>query len=174
MWFGYNTYVPKSEDVKSAGLISFSEYSTVGKNISKYYTKSAGDFTDEADIKSIINVHNEILTKKKTNTTSKAKFSSVWGSMLYNTLREYASDEIITVAYKLNSGRTVTRYYSKNLLEMAATFGYEPIDYTDDTYDVDYGYSSSGFTQIYTAAKPVLSSKPYIMKYSGVASQTSV
>ena len=59
---GYNTYVPKSEDVKSAGLIS-SEYSTVGKNISKYYTKSAGDFTDEADIKSIINVHNEILTK---------------------------------------------------------------------------------------------------------------
>lgn len=89
--------------------------------------------------------------------------------MLYNTLREYASDEIITVAYKLNSGRTVTRYYSKNLLEMAATFGYEPIDYTDDTYDVDYGYSSSGFTQIYTAAKPVLSSKPYIMKYSGVA-----
>mgnify|MGYP000225993602 CR=1 FL=1 len=95
-----------------------SEYSTVGKNISKYYTKSAGDFTDEADIKSIINVHNEILTKKKTNTTSKAKFSSVWGSMLYNTLREYASDEIITVAYKLNSGRTVTRYYSKNLLEM--------------------------------------------------------
>lgn len=166
--FGYNTYVPKSEDVKSAGLIC-SEYSTVGKNISKYYTKSAGDFTDEADIKSIINVHNEILTKKKTNTTSKAKFSSVWGSMLYNTLREYASDEIITVAYKLNSGRTVTRYYSKNLLEMAATFDYEPIDYTDDTYDVDYGYSSSGFTQIYTAAKPVLSSKPYIMKYSGVA-----
>ena len=53
--------------------------------------------------------------------------------MLYNTLREYASDEIITVAYKLNSGRTVTRYYSKNLLEMAATFDYEPIDYTDDT-----------------------------------------
>lgn len=62
--FGYNNYVPKSEDVKSAGLIS-SEYSTVGKNISKYYTKSAGDFTDEADIKSIINVHNEILTKKR-------------------------------------------------------------------------------------------------------------
>lgn len=166
--FGYNNFVPKAEDVKSAGLIS-SEHSTVGKDISKYYTKSAGDFTDEVDIKSIINVHNEILTKKKTNTTSKAKFSSVWGSMLYNTLREYASDEIITVAYKLNSGRTVTRYYSQNLLEMAATFDYEPIDYTDDTYDAEYSYSSYGFTQIYTAAKPVLSSKPYIMKYSGVA-----
>ena len=109
---GYNNYVPKSEDVKSAGLIS-SEYSTVGKNISKYYTKSAGDFTDEADIKSIINVHNEILTKKKTNTTSKAKFSSVWGSMLYNTFREYASDEIITVAYKLRD-RKSTRLNSSH------------------------------------------------------------
>lgn len=91
--------------------------------------------------------------------------------MLYNAIGDYRYDEAITVAYKLNNGRTVTRYYSQSLLALANDFDYEPYDYTDDIYDESYGYSYSetDFSGIYTKAMSIFSSKQYILKYSGVA-----
>ena len=65
--FGYNNYVPKSEDVKSAGLIS-SEYSTVGKNISKYYTKNTKETT-----KTTTDSKNESTVQTAENQTTEAK-----------------------------------------------------------------------------------------------------
>ena len=43
--FGYNTYVPKSEDVKSAGIILTQHYYPKDKNFSRVMSKSAEDFT---------------------------------------------------------------------------------------------------------------------------------
>lgn len=168
--FGYNSFVPKADDVKSAGMLS-STYGTVADDVAHLSKKSAEDFTDKKDIETIIIAHNSILSIRKPDLSAKSKFCCVWGSMLYNAIGDYRYDEAITVAYKLNNGRTVTRYYSQSLLALANDFDYEPYDYTDDIYDESYGYSYSktDFSGIYTKAMSIFSSKQYILKYSGVA-----
>ena len=161
--FGYNGYVPKTEDVKSAGIILTEYYYSENNNFSSVMSKSAGDFTEKSDIENIIKVHNKVLDGRndKIKIESAVKFRCVWGSMLYNAVGEYIYDDAYAIAYKLNSGITVTRYYSEAMLSMANS-----MDDDDNYYDVD-------IDSIKSIANPLISSKSYITKYSGLMNAKS-
>lgn len=161
--FGYNGYVPKTEDVKSAGIILTEYYYSENNNFSSVISKSAGDFTEKSDIENIIKVHNKVLDGRndKIKIESAVKFRCVWGSMLYNAVGEYIYDDAYAIAYKLNSGITVTRYYSEAMLSMANS-----MDDDDNYYDVD-------IDSIKSIANPLISSKSYITKYSGLMNAKS-
>ena len=159
--FGYNGYVPKTEDVKSAGIILTEYYYSGNDNFSSVISKSAGDFTEKSDIENIIKVHNKVLDSRNDKIKSALKFRCVWGSMLYNAVGEYINDDAYAIAYKLNSGITVTRYYSEAMLSMANS-----MDDDNNYYDVD-------IDSIKSIANPLISSKSYITKYSGLMNAKS-
>lgn len=159
--FGYNGYVPKTEDVKSAGIILTEYYYSENNNFSSVMSKSAGDFTEKSDIENIIKVHNKVIDGRNDKIKSAVKFRCVWGSMLYNAVGEYIYDDAYAIAYKLNSGITVTRYYSEAMLSMANS-----MDDDDNYYDVDTD-------SIKSIANPLISSKSYITKYSGLMNAKS-
>ena len=157
--FGYNNYVPKTEDVKSAGIILTQHYYPKDKNFSRVMSKSAEDFTNSSDIDSIIKIHNNIISTKSTKLKSAGKFKTVWGCMLYNAFDDLSYDDVYAITYKLNNGRTVNRFYSESLISLVNSVN---IDYYDDEYaslDID------GINKI---ANPLISSKTYVTKYSGL------
>ncbi|MGN0500639.1 MAG: hypothetical protein ACI4HK_05780 [Ruminococcus sp.] len=161
--FGYNSYVPKTEDVKSAGIILTEYYYSKNDNFSGVMSKSAGDFTEKSDIENIIKVHNKVLDGRNDEIKSAVKFRCVWGSMLYNAFGEFIYDDAYAIAYKLNSGRTVTRYYSEAMLSMADSMD-------DDNYYSSYSVNTDS---IKSTANPLISSKTYITKYSGLMNAKS-
>ena len=162
--FGYNSYVPKTEDVKSAGIILTEYYYSKNDNFSSVMSKSAGDFTEKSDIENIIKVHNKVLDGRNDEIKSAVKFRCVWGSMLYNAFGEFVYDDAYAIAYKLNSGRTVTRYYSEAMLSMADSMN------DDDNYYSSYSVDTDS---IKSTANPLISSKTYITKYSGLMNAKS-
>lgn len=162
--FGYNSYVPKTEDVKSAGIILTEYYYSKNDNFSGVMSKSAGDFTEKSDIENIIKVHNKVLDSRNDEIKSAVKFRCVWGSMLYNAFGEFIYDDAYAIAYKLNSGRTVTRYYSEAMLSMADSMN------DDDNYYSSYSVDTDS---IKSTANPLISSKTYITKYSGLMNAKS-
>lgn len=161
--FGYNNYVPNADDVKSAGYIS-SNHNATNKKIANLYKKSAEDFTDANSIDTVVNVHKAIISNGKIDKiATESRYRCVWGSMFYNVFKEFDNDSIYTVAYKLNNGSTVTRYYSDTMISMAESM----TDDSVDTYDTDYDYVD--LSSIDHTAYPILSSKTYVLKYSGLA-----
>lgn len=161
--FGYNTYVPKSEDVKSAGIILTQHYYPKDKNFSRVMSKSAEDFTSSSDIDSIVKIHNNIINSKSTKLKSVGKFKTVWGFMLYNAFDDLSYDDVYAITYKLNNGRKVNRFYSASMISLVNSMN---TVYSDD-YD-DYGYGSLDTDGINKIANPLISSKTYVTKYSAL------
>lgn len=161
--FGYNTYVPKSEDVKSAGIILTQHYYPKDKNFSRVMSKSAEDFTSSSDIDSIVKIHNNIINSKSTKLKSVGKFKTVWGFMLYNAFDDLSYDDVYAITYKLNNGRKVNRFYSASMISLVNSMN---TVYSDD-YD-DYGYGSLDTDGINKIANLLISSKTYVTKYSAL------
>ena len=164
--FGYNTYVPKSEDVKSAGIILTQHYYPKDKNFSRVMSKSAEDFTSSSDIDSIVKIHNNIINSKSTKLKSVGKFKTVWGFMLYNAFDDLSYDDVYAITYKLNNGRKVNRFYSASMISLVNSMN---TVYSDDYDDYgDYGYGSLDTDGINKIANPLISSKTYVTKYSAL------
>lgn len=161
--FGYNTYVPKSEDVKSAGIILTQHYYPKDKNFSRVMSKSAEDFTSSSDIDSIVKIHNNIINSKSTKLKSVGKFKTVWGFMLYNAFDDLSYDDVYAITYKLNNGRKVNRFYSASMISLVNSMN---TVYSDEYYYDDYGsLDTDGINKI---ANPLISSKTYVTKYSAL------
>lgn len=122
--FGYNDYIPSSDDVASAGYIDGTGC-YFDNNASSVIAASADDFDSEEDIEDIIAIQNSAL--ELTDFDSREKFSMIFNEMLYG----YEPSESYCITYKLNSGKTVTRMYS-----------YSDIYYSED-YDTDVYYDDS-------------------------------
>lgn len=161
--FGYNTYVPKSEDVKSAGIILTQHYYPKDKNFSRVMSKSAEDFTSSSDIDSIVKIHNNIINSKSTKLKSVGKFKTVWGFMLYNAFDDLSYDDVYAITYKLNNGRKVNRFYSASMISLVNSMN---TVYSDEYYYDDYG--SFDTDSINKIANPLISSKTYVTKYSAL------
>ncbi len=107
--FGYNKTVPKADDVKSAGLID-SEYCYMGgKEIDELIKQSGTDFTDKDTIEKIIEVQNNIIDNA--SFTSNQKFANVWINIFGGALNVDSYD-FTGISYKMNNGKTMTRFYS--------------------------------------------------------------
>lgn len=119
--FGYNYFVPKIDDVQSAGYIDYSKCWVNDNNIGRIARNSAEDFDDTSSISDIITAHNSYIGNNKLE--SKDKFANVWSGLFPNKImNEYIGidDDNISFAYKLKNGTTVTRiyphyYYSDNI-----------------------------------------------------------
>lgn len=160
---GYNTYVPKSEDVKSAGIILTQHYYPKDKNFSRVMSKSAEDFTSSSDIDSIVKIHNNIINSKSTKLKSVGKFKTVWGFMLYNAFDDLSYDDVYAITYKLNNGRKVNRFYSASMISLVNSMN---TVYSDEYYYDDYSsFDTDGINKI---ANPLISSKTYVTKYSAL------
>lgn len=150
--FGYNSYVPKTQDIKSAGFYDAnSNYqakdSTVGKNLKDM----ADDITDKDTIASISEAHFKLVDKR--NYSVQNKFKNTWVSMFKDNiplLNEISKNPDYAFAYTLNNGHIVTRTYSKT-----------------SVFDETEGYLSSTYNELDTSG--IIYSKGYIKAYSPLA-----
>ena len=137
--FGYNEFIPKSDDVKSAGLIDSSNlYRESDSNLNKIVRNSAEDFTDKERINSIISSHSSIIADK--DFSSDKKFQSVWYDMLVDNINIGLNEMRYSFAYKMNNGSVVTRTYSV----------YD--SFSSDTIDTSEIVNTKTYTEKYTAA----------------------
>jgi ABC-2 type transport system permease protein len=104
---GYNTYVPNSENVVSAGFIESSNcYFDEDENLGSVTRKSAEDYTDKDDINEIIRLHNQYLigTGDVVNASNK-KFENIWYNILIaDTFNALNGNDAYCFAYKLDNG----------------------------------------------------------------------
>ncbi|HCI59415.1 MAG TPA: hypothetical protein DE313_01205 [Ruminococcus sp.] len=139
--FGYNTFIPKADDVKSAGLIDSSNlYRESDSNLNKIVRNSAEDFTDKERINSIISSHSSIITDK--DFSSDKKFQSVWYDMLVDNINIGLNEMRYSFAYKMNNGSVITRTYPASVYD----------SFSSDTIDTSEIVNTKTYTEKYTAA----------------------
>ncbi len=151
----YVSYVPKAEDVKSAGYIQFdSGYNERLKSTPSVIKSSAGDFTDAEDIEAILASH-RVLAEEATNLSAASKFSKIMSGSLYSRLFGYEQSH--SFAYRLQNGKTVVRVYK---LEY---FSYSVSDYINSSLSHSYPYN-----RVLKAVPPenITNRAVYISKYS--------
>lgn len=109
--FGYNSFVPKKEDVASAGFVSSgSIYNNSGKDFYKFVKDSGTDFSDEETINNIVDVHSDYVDE--IGLDSSAKFQRVWISMFTSNLPfDVFGEDAYGINYKLKNGSSVVRTY---------------------------------------------------------------
>lgn len=109
---GYNSFLPNTDEVESAGFIDSSYcYLKNGEKVGSLAKGAATDFSDKDDVKEIIAYHKLLISG--TNVESDQKFAGVWSDMITDNL-DFDYYTSYAVAYKLNSGKTVTRVYKGN------------------------------------------------------------
>lgn len=114
--FGYNEFVPNTDNVQSAGLIDADNfYRESNSDLNKIVRSSAEDFTDKESIDSIISSHNSILANK--DFSSDKKFQSVWYDMFVDNINIGLDEMQYSFAYKMNNGSIVTRTYSASVYD---------------------------------------------------------
>lgn len=146
--FGYNSSLPREDDIKSAGFIQSSMcFRNNDEEIKKYVDNSSEDFTDKKNIKTIYKYNSGIFDLYKFQ--SNEKFASVWGDMITSNL-PFTINDNISFSYKLKNGSTFTRVYSTAKL-----------NYTTLIED-----SSS---ESYNNFSDITKQKNYVQKYSGMA-----
>lgn len=139
--FGYNTFIPKADDVKSAGLIdSHNFYRESDSDLNKIVRNSAEDFADKDSVNSIISAHNLLLTDK--DFSSNKKFQSVWYDMIVDNMKIGLDKMQYSFAYKMNNGSVVTRIYSASVYD----------SFSSDTIDTSEIVNTKTYTEKYTAA----------------------
>ena len=109
-FLGYNSFVPAMDQIESAGLIDLGEcYCSHTKGALGLAHMAADDYDDKENIKTITEFHRDAV--ENTKAESNEKFASVWGDMLMSNIpSEYFADSYC-VAYRLNNGRLIYRYY---------------------------------------------------------------
>ncbi len=108
--FGYNNYVPAEDEIKTAGLVDLNNcYCAKTKGAFGLAQMASDDFDDSTYIKDVRKFHSSAV--KVGDRQSNEKFASIWANMLVSNIpSEYMYDSYC-VAYRLNDGRLVFRYY---------------------------------------------------------------
>lgn len=147
--FGYNEYVPKVQDVKSAGFYDAnSNYQAKGSAVGKNLKDMADDITDKDTIASISEAHFKLVDNR--NYSVKNKFKNTWVSMFKDNVpvfSEISKNPDYAFAYTLNNGNIVTRTYS-----------------SASAFDETESYLSSTYNELDTS--DIIYSKGYIKAYS--------
>lgn len=148
--FGYNEYVPKVQDVKSAGFFKEgSNFQDSGEITNNSLRKMADDITDEDTITFITESHYKLVDKR--NYSVQNKFKNTWISMFTDNFLKAFSKELSSpycgYAYRLKNGHIVTRAYN----EINA--------FSETNYVSEYEDKTSEITD----------SKGYIKSYSPIA-----
>lgn len=147
--FGYNSYVPKTQDIKSAGFYDAnSNYQAKGSAVGKNLKDMADDITDKDTIANISEAHYQLVDNR--NYSVKNKFKNTWISMFKDNVpvfSEISKNPDYAFAYTLNNGNIVTRTYS-----------------SASAFDETESYLSSTYNELDTS--DIIYSKGYIKAYS--------
>lgn len=147
--FGYNSYVPKTQDIKSAGFYDAnSNYQAKGSAVGKNLKDMADDITDKDTITNILEAHYQLVDNR--NYSVKNKFKNTWFSMFKDNVpvfSEISKNPDYAFAYTLNNGHIVTRTYS-----------------SASAFDETESYLSSTYNELDTS--DIIYSKGYIKAYS--------
>lgn len=147
--FGYNSYVPKTQDIKSAGFYEAnSNYQAKGSAVGKNLRNMADDITDKNTIGHITEAHFNFINTR--NYTVQNKFKNTWISMFMDNFAIFngvANTPDYAFAYTLNNGHIVTRAYSST-----------------SAFDETESYLSSTYNELDTS--DIIYSKGYIKAYS--------
>lgn len=147
--FGYNSYVPKTQDIKSAGFYDAnSNYQAKGSAVGKNLKDMADDITDKDTIANILEAHYQLVDNR--NYSVKNKFKNTWFSMFKDNVpvfSEISKNPDYAFAYTLNNGHIVTRTYS-----------------SASAFDETESYLSSTYNELDTS--DIIYSKGYIKAYS--------
>ncbi len=147
--FGYNSYVPKTQDIKSAGFYDAnSNYQAKGSAVGKNLKDMADDITDKDTIANILEAHYQLVDNR--NYSVKNKFKNTWVSMFKDNVpvfSEISKNPDYAFAYTLNNGHIVTRTYS-SASAFEETESYLSSTYNElDTSDIIY---SKGYIKAYS------------------------
>lgn len=142
--FGYNSYVPKTQDIKSAGFYEAnSNYQAKGSVVGKNLKDMADDITDKDTITNILEAHYQLVDNR--NYSVKNKFKNTWFSMFKDNVpvfSEISKNPDYAFAYTLNNGNIVTRTYSSasafDETESYLTSSYNELDTSDIIYSKGY------------------------------------
>lgn len=142
--FGYNSYVPKTQDIKSAGFYDAnSNYQAKGSAVGKNLKDMADDITDKDTIANILEAHYQLVDNR--NYSVKNKFKNTWFSMFKDNVpvfSEISKNPDYAFAYTLNNGNIVTRTYSSasafEETESYLTNSYNELDTSDIIYSKGY------------------------------------
>lgn len=142
--FGYNSYVPKTQDIKSAGFYDAnSNYQSKGSAVGKNLKDMADDITDKDTIANILEAHYQLVDNR--NYSVKNKFKNTWISMFKDNVpvfSEISKNPDYAFAYTLNNGNIVTRTYSSasafEETESYLTSSYNELDTSDIIYSKGY------------------------------------
>lgn len=142
--FGYNSYVPKTQDIKSAGFYdATSNYQAKGSAVGKNLKDMADDITDKDTITNILEAHYQLVDNR--NYSVKNKFKNTWFSMFKDNVpvfSEISKNPDYAFAYTLNNGNIVTRTYSSASVfdetESYLTSSYNELDTSDIIYSKGY------------------------------------
>lgn len=147
--FGYNSYIPKTQDIKSAGFYDAnSNYQAKGSAVGKNLKDMADDITDKDTITNILEAHYQLVDNR--NYSVKNKFKNTWFSMFKDNVpvfSEISKNPDYAFAYTLNNGHIVTRTYS-----------------SASAFDETESYLSSTYNELDTS--DIIYSKGYIKAYS--------
>lgn len=147
--FGYNSYVPKTQDIKSAGFYDAnSNYQSSDSAVGKNLRNMADDITDKNTIGHITEAHFNFINTR--NYTVQNKFKNTWISMFMDNFAIFngvANTPDYAFAYTLNNGHIVTRAYS-----------------SASAFDETESYLSSTYNELDTS--DIIYSKGYIKAYS--------
>lgn len=142
--FGYNSYIPKTQDIKSAGFYDAnSNYQAKGSAVGKNLKDMADDITDKDTIANILEAHYQLVDNR--NYSVKNKFKNTWFSMFKDNVpvfSEISKNPDYAFAYTLNNGNIVTRTYSSasafDETESYLTSSYNELDTSDIIYSKGY------------------------------------
>lgn len=149
--FGYNSYVPTADEIKSAGYFATnSGYVNSDESLRDIIDNMSDDFDDAETKEEIISLHQKFV--KDLDLNSQKKFIGVWLNMFAENLTIPEGEGTHCFAYRTNSGFTSTRVYGSGIIERLIY---------DTTYTDSIFYKLDD-TKIVTSAK-------YVEKYSGFA-----
>lgn len=151
--FGYNSYVPTADDIKSAGYFATnSGYVNSGESLRDIVDNMPDDFDDAESKEEIISLHRKFV-KDLDNLDSQKRFMGVWLNIFSENLTIPAGESTYCFAYRTNSGFSSSRVYTSNILESLVYY--------------DSAYSDSIFYTLDDVK--ITSSAKYVEKYSGFA-----
>ena len=112
-FLGYTAFVPVAQNVKSAGVVELGNCYYTGKtSVWNIAQMAADDYTDAENIKRVQDYHKSVVANYRIGDDN--RFTRVWENMFLSGITsELFSDDSYVVAYKLNNGHTVIRYYSE-------------------------------------------------------------
>lgn len=96
--FGYNSYVPKTQDIKSAGFYDAnSNYQAKGSAVGKNLKDMADDITDKDTIANILKAHFQLVDNR--NYSVKNKFKNTWISMFKDNVPVFSEISKIPITH---------------------------------------------------------------------------